>query len=54
MILSCYSQLIPEHNVSHENSCEDYFSLFNRRNIPNVVVLTEEIIQNIACIQYMH
>ena len=29
MILSCYSPLIPEHNVSHENSCEDYFSLFN-------------------------
>ena len=43
-----YSWLIPKNKVSFENSCEDYLSLSNWMDIPNVLVLIEESIQNMA------
>ena len=46
--LSLSSWLIPKNKVSFENICEDYLFLFNWMDLPNVVALIEENIQNVA------
>ena len=47
-----FYQLIPESKVSFEKSCEYYLSVFNWLGIPNVVALTDKIIQSM--VQGMH